>query len=383
MNLDDKPKRINQITMKFYFFLFFSILVLFTSYKGQIFPKTSNVGLPNMFLSQGDTVQKLGNNIMVIYQDSKANYWFGSWHDGIYKYDGKSIIHFTTKDGLASNRVEEIKEDKKGNIYFNTRKGLCQFNGVRFSTWTVVLSIGTEWTLNPDDLWFKCLTHPNSVYRFDGYNLYRLQIPRTKLGEDYIQKHHNYPDPYAVYCIYKDSKENIWFGTATLGVFRFNGKSFEWISEDDLTEFHDGPANGVRSIAEDEQGYFWFNTEYKYGIYNNKAIIKKDSENRIFYDRIENIGSLDGIRNGNLSEYLSITKDNNHELWIATYNNGVYHYDGKNIARYTVKEDNNEITLFSIYKDKAGQLWLGSHEAGAYKFNGKTFERFNIGPQNE
>jgi hypothetical protein len=35
-------------------------------------------------LAKGDTVQKLSKNIMVIYQDSKNNYWFGSWEDGLY-----------------------------------------------------------------------------------------------------------------------------------------------------------------------------------------------------------------------------------------------------------------------------------------------------------
>ncbi len=37
---------------------------------------------------------------------------------------------------------------------------------------------------------------------------------------------------------------------------RFDGKSIEWITEDDVTELHDGPANGVRSIIEDKDGYF-------------------------------------------------------------------------------------------------------------------------------
>lgn len=63
-------------------------------------------------IAPGDTVGQLSNNIMVIYQDKKNNYWFGSWQDGLYKYDGKSIIHFSTEHGLPSNRVEEIKEDK-------------------------------------------------------------------------------------------------------------------------------------------------------------------------------------------------------------------------------------------------------------------------------
>lgn len=56
----------------------------------------------------GDTVSQLSSNIMAIYQDKKNNYWFGSWHDGLFKYDGKTLIHYTTKHGLPSSRVEEI-----------------------------------------------------------------------------------------------------------------------------------------------------------------------------------------------------------------------------------------------------------------------------------
>lgn len=40
---------------------------------------------------------------MVIYPDRKSNYWFGSWENGLYNYDEKNLLHFTTKDGLPSN----------------------------------------------------------------------------------------------------------------------------------------------------------------------------------------------------------------------------------------------------------------------------------------
>jgi hypothetical protein len=45
----------------------------------------------------GDSVQKLGNQIWYIHQDKQNNYWFSSNGQGIYKYDGKSFLHFTKK----------------------------------------------------------------------------------------------------------------------------------------------------------------------------------------------------------------------------------------------------------------------------------------------
>jgi ligand-binding sensor domain-containing protein len=163
-----------------------------------------------------------------------------------------------------------------------------------------------------------------------------------------------------------------------MGAFRYNGKSFDWILQKDVVEIFNEPSegsNGVRSIIEDKEGYFWFNSKYRYKIYDTKKTSVNNSDST-FYRREKSIGSLDGKNDGNLVEYLSISKDDNNELWIATYNNGVYQYNGKQITHFMVKDGSKEINLFTIYKDNQGNLWLGTPETGAYKFNGKTFERF-------
>jgi ligand-binding sensor domain-containing protein len=324
---------------------------------------------PLSAIAVGDTVNGTGNNIMTVYQDKKNNYWFGSWQDGLYKYDGKTILHFTTKNGLPHHRVEDIQEDQWGNLYFNTSEGLCTFDGQNFRTLHAKES--AEWKLEPGDLWFKSLQFEGSVYRYDGKELHRLQLPESQLGKDWISKHPASANSYGVYTIYKDSKGNIWFGTAALGACRYNGQSFDWISEEDVTELHDGPSNGVRSIIEDKDGRFWFNSAYRYEVYGKSKVNKQT-----FYNREKSIGNLDGSPDSDFWEYLSIARDNNNELWIATYRNGVWRYDGKRTTYYPVRADGKDITLFYIYKDNKGGLWLGTHENGAYTFNGRSFERF-------
>lgn len=350
-------------------------MTILTSCNGQTNTQIHNSENLNEPLATGDTVRELGNNIMVIYQDRKNNYWFGSWKDGLYKYDGNDIIHFTTKNGLLGNRIEDIKEDKSGNIYINTTNGLCQFNGKQFVPLMETKSFGNNWQLNPDDLWFK---NNGSVYRFDGHNLFKLELPKTKMGEDYTRKYPNFPNPSAIYCVYKDSKGNIWLGTATLGVCRYDGKSFDWISEQDVTEIHDGPANGVRSIAEDKNGDFWFNTEYRYSIYNNNASINNGTDNLTFYKRIKSLGCLDGKKDGDLNEFLSIIKDDKNNLWIAIYLNGVWQYDGEKINHYPIQVNAKTIPIYCLYKDNNGDIWLGTEENGAFKFNGQTFNKFAL-----
>ena len=349
--------------MKLINLLFFGILSILTSCNGQ----TSNLKKHTVVLKEnhaiGDTVNELGSNIMVIYQDKKNNYWFGSWKTGVYKYDGKTLINYTTKQGVYTNRVDDIKEDESGNIYFsgmNPDATITKFNGESFIN--IKATPSNDWKLETNDLW---LVNPHQnkqkVYRIDGNNVFELALPNPpKLN-----------NPFDVYCIYRDLKGNIWFGTSLVGVCRYNGKSFEWITEEDVTEFRDGGANGVRSITEDKNGDFWFNTEKRYSIYDSSTL-----KSNQFYTRHGSIGSLDGKSTTGLNEYLSTVKDHENNLWFVTYRDGVWKYDGTKITHYQVQENSKNIKLFSIYKDKKGDLWLGTHENGAYKFNGSTFEKF-------
>lgn len=352
-------------------FILSCIWIFFNSCGGRDNFRNNDSAKSHLTVAEYDTVQDLSNNIMRIYQDKKGNIWFCSWQDGLYKYDGKTILHFTTKSGLAHNRVEEIQEDEHGTMYFNTSEGLCKFDGHRFERLEPKQS--TNWDFQPGDLWFKGPTYDGKVYRYDGRDLYLLPIPETKLGQDWVSKYPNGPSPYGVYTIYKDIRGDVWFGTAALGALRFNGRSFDWISEVDVNELHDGPSNGVRSIIEDSEGYLWFNSAYRYYVQDSVNLQREK-----FYTREKSIGNLDGRPDSDFSEYMSIARDNNDDLWIATYNNGVWRYDGTNVIHYPVKSDGKDITLFYIYKDNDGILWLGTHENGVYQFNGTSFKRFRL-----
>lgn len=81
--------------------------------------------------------------------DSKGNLWFTTEHTslekantdssqggfGVFKYDGTTCTHITVANGLAHNRVYDIAEDRRGNLFFATYKGLSQFDP-NTNTWT-------------------------------------------------------------------------------------------------------------------------------------------------------------------------------------------------------------------------------------------------------
>lgn len=358
------------------------MIELFACAVGQNPPtrSASNLGSSHriMTVAKGEIVSELDKAIWHVFQAKNNDYWFGSHDRGVYRYNGETLVNFTTNDGLCDNRLGlgGIQEDQFGNVYFNTANGISRFDGTSFATIhpTVSHSVTGEWKLQPDDLWFQGAQDAGALYRYDGKVLYHLEFPKTKDGDEHYRQmpRDKYPNakfsPYDVYSIFKDSQGNVWFGTSTLGVCRFDGKSFSWLPESELRN----GSFGTRSIIEDKEGRFWFcNTLQRY------AVDQSDSAGLQFT-------KVDGLRNANhpsqelFGGIMAGTLDSSGALWMATYREGVWRYDGKDITHYPVQDGDEPITLFSIHSDRQGVLWLGTQEAGAYKFNGKTFERFRL-----
>jgi len=81
----------------------------------------------------------------LVFEDKAGNLWFGTElgsgelneDGGLWRYDGKTFIRFTRKDGLCHNGVYSIVEDIKGNLWIGTRNTtLCRFDGKTFTTFS-------------------------------------------------------------------------------------------------------------------------------------------------------------------------------------------------------------------------------------------------------
>lgn len=338
-------------------FLFFTLTV-FTCCQGQVkqvnpIPEHSGIG---------QVVAELDKRIWVIFQDSRNHYWFGSNGNGVYCYNGKNLKQFTTRDGLYSNQIRGIQEDKAGQLYFETPNGINQFNGKAFIALRPALSPFSEWKLQPGDLWFKGNGAAPGVFRYDGNTLHELAFSSISSG--------NFNANHDVYSIYKDRKGNIWFGTITSGVGCFNGTALNWIYEDELGSLKDGRAPAIRSIVEDKDGYFWFsNLLYQYKI-------RLDDPLALKYERTRRIELSRQKAKMELPYYTSAIVDNEN-IWMTNYNEGIWKYDGKDLTPYRLKDGAVNVLTMYIYKDNAGSIWVGTDNAGVYKLNGGIFEKFN------
>lgn len=330
----------------------------------------------------GDTVTEFSNSIWIVFQATNGDYWFGSDTAGVYWYDGNTLLNFSTKQGLSSNRIRGFQEDEQGNIYITTLEGINKFDGNKFTALNVIKSTTSDenWKLQEGDLWFNILgkNGERGPYRYDGEHLYQLQFPKHAMEEEYFEQFPNTSwSPYDVYSIYKDRKGTMWFGTSNFGICRFDGASISWLYEDHLTNTPEGGSFGIRAMLEDANGKFWFcNTRFRYNISPNSTT--ESGQALINYEREEGIDGLKTPRGRDAIYFMSAVKDKEGNLWMATYDQGVWRYDGKEVTQYPVKEGAKDITLFSIFQDKIGGLWLGSHESGVYKFNGTSFVKFQL-----
>ncbi|MCB0069154.1 MAG: hypothetical protein KDD77_18455 [Caldilineaceae bacterium] len=327
-------------------------------------------------VAKGEIVTELDKAIWHVFQAKNGDYWFGSHDRGVYRYSGDTLVNFTTKDGLCDDSLGlgGIQEDGSGNVYFNTAKGISRFDGRTFVTLRAAKghSATGEWKLQPDDLWFQGAQDAGALYRYDGETLHHLEFPKTRDGDEHYRRtpRDEFPNakysPYDVYRIFKDRGGNVWFGTAALGVCRFDGTSFAWLPESELRN----GSFGARSIVEDREGRFWFcSTQHGYEVDLTESTGPK----------FKRVGGSRGASNsidGPIKGIMSSLVDDAGSLWMATYGSGVFRCDGSGVTRHAVKDDGRDITLFSIYEDNQGVLWLGTQGAGAYRFNGETFVKF-------
>ncbi len=76
------------------------------------------------------TKKAIGNPIRCIYEDKDKNLWVGTQEGGLLLFDRKTntFKRLTIDDGLPSNTVLRLLEDKYGNLWMSTYNGICRYD---------------------------------------------------------------------------------------------------------------------------------------------------------------------------------------------------------------------------------------------------------------
>ena len=88
---------------------------------------------PNSKRNKEKSPQGTLEHVFIIAEDKSGNIWFGDRDAGIWKYDGKQLENYTTKDGLENDFVLSIYEDRNSELWIGTADGgIYKFNGKNF-----------------------------------------------------------------------------------------------------------------------------------------------------------------------------------------------------------------------------------------------------------
>ncbi|TAH27143.1 MAG: hypothetical protein EAZ07_02615 [Cytophagales bacterium] len=123
--------------------------------------------------------------ITSLIEDQKGNIWVTSFGTGVIKITPQGdTIHYSEPDGLVYNYVEEVAEDKNGDIWFATTDGLGRYDGKEWfkyfeSNKTSIVPYHAFTDIckdNQGNLWFtNNIGNSNSsiwqIHKFDGNEL--------------------------------------------------------------------------------------------------------------------------------------------------------------------------------------------------------------------
>jgi signal transduction histidine kinase/ligand-binding sensor domain-containing protein len=74
--------------------------------------------------------------VLALFLDRESALWIGTYKQGIYRVHGRKVDHFHSADGLSSDFVNQFYEDREGNLWVATSKGIDCFRDVRVSTFS-------------------------------------------------------------------------------------------------------------------------------------------------------------------------------------------------------------------------------------------------------
>ncbi|MBJ2172770.1 hypothetical protein JBL43_00880 [Aureibaculum sp. A20] len=328
--------------------------------------KVENAEIENV-IGQTNATQ-IGEYVVETFQDSKENLWFGTLEKGVAKYNGNNLTYLTTKDGLPSNRIVNIIEDKSGNLWFGTGAGLSKFDGKTFTNYSEKDGLCSDMISNvfidsKQNLWIGTW---GGVCKFDGTRFENFPIPYPKIETKINQDTKDWTT-----SITEDSKGNIWFGRDGYGATKFDGNSFTH-----LTTKEGLNSNNVQSIASDKEGNIWIGTRVaEKDNADTKKRIGEGGLNKYDGNKIIHFSEINGL---NESDVFAVFKDNSNSLWIGTTSNGVYSYTNNEFVNYKVPT-----STMSFLRDINGKIWLGS-AGGLYTIDkdGEVINVMTNGPWN-
>lgn len=171
----------------------------------------------------------------------------------------------------------------------------------------------------------------------------------------------------SIWCIYKDSRGFIWFGTAD-GLNRYDGYNFT-VFKNNPSDPYSISDNFISSIVEDHQGNLWIGTQ-------GGGLNRFDPVTERFTPFYHHKGDTNSLSADFIFHHNALSIDSENILWIGTANGFCsYHISEKYFRQYPLVLPEGEIVrnIRVVLQEGDTYLWLGT-DRGLIRFNKMTRE---------
>lgn len=185
----------------------------------------------------GETLEVLG-----LLNDHQNNLWVGTGNQGIYRIHDGDVDHYRSTDGLSGDLVGGFFEDREGNLWVATSKGIDMFRDLR------VTSFSTREGLSTDAVDSVLASRDGTIWIGNASHLEALgpHGVSSPAGEA-VQGHQ-------VTSLLEDHAGRLWVGIDnTLSIFQ--GTRFTPVNRQDGS-----PIGVVIGITEDSENNIWAET---------------------------------------------------------------------------------------------------------------------------
>lgn len=312
------------------------------------------------------------DTVLAILEDGRGMLWFGTT-EGVTRYDRESFRTFTTEHGLAQNTVGIIFEDRGGMLWFGIGgpwhtpgggigNGVSYYDGQEFRIFSTVDGLTSNNVMDifqdkTGDLWFATMDFNNGVSRYDGENFDSL-IVEGLIGMSVLPEWWN-----QVMAIAQDAAGNFWFGSVA-GLSHYNvqtSRTLYFAVDDEFKPFVEmGQASSahVNALEFDEHENLWIG---RTGLYEQDSGIRRYDGNELV-----TFPTSQQLPMNNINDILRDSKGN---LWfvgtkmsppMGNTGVGISVYNGKTFQNFNTDDGFPHARVRSVFESKDGNLWFAT-----------------------
>ena len=322
---------------------------LYRTQDGALWAETERIGLlheeGNDFVPVELVKSRVKPSTICMENDSEGSVWVGT-DVGLFQLQRPSVRTYTSADGLSSENVVSVCEDRDNIIWAATDYGVSRIvNGVAGS----MGDLEPKLNLHSRCVWPKS---DGSVWIGKQHGLV-LQYSNGRFSE---LGSNAFPIPATPDSLYEDALGRLWVGSR-LGALAFAVGRFE----QPVISTAENGVREVRAILEDRKGTMWFGTK------REGLVSLRDGK----YSRFTTLNGLGDDRVWNIYE------DARGTLWIGT-GGGLTRYRNGKFFAYTIAHGLREDAVNCVLEDNFGYFWLSGLK-GIYRIKRDDLEAVATG----